>query len=309
MPPMMHTGHEINETVEQAVGFENDISGQVEATPADKPADEAKPAPEAPKPEAAPKPEWDLKKQHADEIRAAQQREAALRTQSAQLDERNAKLGETVTSLQGDLTEIKTQLSSLKDREPDDEMDLDELDDFEGLQNALKTVTGKLAQQQERLTASTTKMTTASERLAAQQETIDKLQSQLEEVSTIARQEVGSKAVHAACEPLNTQYGAQFEDAAVETVDTRFIQLGMNRLEPNAQRKWILSELNSTYHRMAADAHASANIPAKGTVPPAISATTGGAAAPANVPLKEGSFEDVKAQLDSQARAPTRRLS
>jgi len=306
---MLATGHEINETAEQAVGFENDLSEQVEAPPAETPADKAtpEPVPEAKKP--APKPEWDLKKQHADEIRAAQQREAALRTQSAKLDERNTQMAETVTSLQGDLAEIKDQLSSLKDRDSDDEMDLDELDDFAGLQKALKSVTGKLSKQQELLTASTTQMTTASERLAAQQETIDKLQGQLEEVSTTTKQEVGSKAVHSACEPLNAQYGAQFEDAVVEAVDTRFVQLGMSRLEPIAQRQWILSELSNTYQRMAADAQASANDAARGTVPPAVGATTGGAAAPAEAPLKEGSFDDVKAQLDSRARAPARRLS
>lgn len=258
------------------VGFAADLAG--DDPPPKKPEEEKKPKEDAQTGDKK-KPGWDLKRQHADETRAAQEREARMKTE--------------LSDTKNQLADMQAKLDAMEaSKKAGDDIDLTE---FEGVAQAVKELLGKIGGLE----------TTVSRTLKEQSERLESIESTATSAKTTANKEAGQRALDNACKPLAQEYGAKYQNEAVEKTQAEYDDLGIVDLKPLARSKWVLKNLKSNFKELR-EADTAIDDDA-GFDPPNIDSSGGGNAVDNRIPMQEGSLNDVAAQYQQNARKGRKR--
>lgn len=211
-----------------------------------------------PAPQQDQKQDWDRDRQRNDEVKAL-----------------NRKVQET----QQEAQELRDQLKELESQDGD-------TDTFEGLQKAFAKNQKLLAETQKQI-----------QETQATLKRIDQLEGTVRDVSKTANTQAGEAALSRMCVPLDKQFGSQHRNAALMATEKKFVDLGINNLEPAARRKWVQEELHNAYRREVGDNQPNGAGNAQEVNPLVTDTSSGGTAQPnKGNQLNEGTLDEVADQ-------------
>ena len=221
--------------------------------------------------EAQPETSWDKERQFRNELSSANRKLGSFEAENK--------------TLQAKLEELQSQMAAADKARKAPDADQEDLDDYDTLKNAVLNLRKKVSDSER------------AEREAQKEK--QEILKRFEALEEAHKDERGLKVINEMCDGFDKKYGATVRNTALKNLRKSFDECNVADMNLNAQRAWITKVLELEYIKAKEASGGKKEAKKKETVS-VDPGTGGGAPVSGGDDIKEGNFDEVKAQMQKK---------